>query len=254
VGKFTTTLDKLDKIGKEGVIKELNNLGVDNSQCERLLELIIKTKLSSENLDNIGDLFNQNPIALEALQDLTDLIQFLGDSTFDIQVELDLSLARGLDYYTGCIFEVIVPDSGIGSVSGGGRYDNLTEIFGLKNVSGVGISFGVDRLFEVLESHNLWPTTQSTNPAILICHFDKESQLYGVKIANELRGKGHTVMVYPENKRINKQLDYANTKGLKYAIVIGQDELLNSSMTVKDLASGTQHTLSLEDSLTLFES
>lgn len=254
VGKFTTTLDKLDKIGKEGVIKELNDLGVDNSQCERLFELIIQAKLSSKNLVDIGDLFNQNPIALEALQDLTDLIQFLGDSTLEIQVELDLSLARGLDYYTGCIFEVIVPDSGIGSVSGGGRYDNLTEIFGLKNVSGVGISFGVDRLFEVLESNNLWPKAQSTNPAILICHFDKESQLYGVKIANELRSKGHTVLVYPENKRINKQLDYANTKGLKYAIVIGHDELLNSTMTVKDLATGTQHTLSLEDSLTLFES
>ena len=163
-------------------------------------------------------------------------------------------MARGLDYYTGCIFEAIIPDSGIGSVSGGGRYDNLTHIFGLKDVSGVGISFGVDRLYEILETQNLWTDQKSANQSVLVCHFDSESQRYGIGVAQKLRQAGISTLVYPDKKRINKQLDFANNKEFSHAIVIGQDEMESAVLTMKNLSSGDQTKQGLEDCISILKS
>ncbi|MDG1046765.1 MAG: His/Gly/Thr/Pro-type tRNA ligase C-terminal domain-containing protein, partial [Bacteroidia bacterium] len=183
-----------------------------------------------------------------------ELVSYLGDAPLNIQLELDLSLARGLDYYTGCIFEAIIPESGIGSISGGGRYDNLTDIFGLKDVSGVGISFGVDRIYEILESQNLWHSQKSDNQSILICHFDRETQVYGIGVAQKLRQEGISTLVYPDKKRINKQLDFANNKGFSHAIVIGQDEMESSILTLKDLVTGDQNKMSVGDCISHLKS
>jgi len=247
VSRFTSTLDKLDKIGKDGVINELINAGVSEIKCKQLFELITISDLNETILDKLTSSFNQNALAMAAIGDLRELVRFLGNSPRSIKLELDLSLARGLDYYTGCIFEAVIPDSGIGSVSGGGRYDNLTDIFGLKDVSGVGISFGVDRIYEILDSQNLWPNANANNQSVLICHFDQETQEFGVRVAQKLRQSEISVLVYPDKKRINKQLDFANSKSFSHAIVIGQDEMESGILTLKDLFSGDQIKLSIED-------
>ena len=247
VSRFTSTLDKLDKIGKDGVINELINAGVSEIKCKQLFELITISDLNETILDKLTSSFNQNALAMAAIGDLRELVRFLGNSPRSIKLELDLSLARGLDYYTGCIFEAVIPDSRIGSVSGGGRYDNLTDIFGLKDVSGVGISFGVDRIYEILDSQNLWPNANSNNQSVLICHFDQETQEFGVRVAQKLRQSDISVLVYPDKKRINKQLDFANNKSFSHAIVIGQDEMESGILTLKDLFSGDQVKLSIKD-------
>ncbi len=254
VARFTSTLDKLDKVGKDGVIKELMDAGVEKAKCFQLFELITVSDLNADMLDQLASSFNSNTLAMDAIEDLRKLIGFLGDSPLTIKLELDLSLARGLDYYTGCIFEAIIPDSDIGSVSGGGRYDNLTDIFGLKDVSGVGISFGVDRLYEILETQNLWPSDKSANQSVLICHFDLESQRYGIGVAQQLRKAGISTLVYPDKKRINKQLDFANNKEFSHAIVIGQDEMESAVLTMKNLSSGDQTKQGVEDCISILKS
>ena len=247
VSRFTSTLDKLDKIGKDGVIIELINAGVSEIKCKKLFELITISDLNETILDKLTSSFNHNALAMSAIGDLRELYRFLGNSSRSIKLELDLSLARGLDYYTGCIFEAVIPESGIGSISGGGRYDNLTDIFGLKDVSGVGISFGVDRIYEILDSQNLWPNVNSHNQSVLICHFDQETQEFGVRLAQKLRQSEISVLVFPDKKRINKQLDFANNKSFSHAIVIGQDEMKSGILTLKELFSGDQMKLSIED-------
>ncbi len=247
VSRFTSTLDKLDKIGKDGVIIELINAGVSEIKCKKLFELITISDFNETILDKLTSSFNHNALAMSAIGDLRKLVRFLGNLSRSIKLELDLSLARGLDYYTGCIFEAVIPESGIGSISGGGRYDNLTDIFGLKDVSGVGISFGVDRIYEILDSQNLWPNVNSHNQSVLICHFDQETQEFGVRLAQKLRQSEISVLVFPDKKRINKQLDFANNKSFSHAIVIGQDEMESGILTLKDLFSGDQMKLSIED-------
>ncbi|PCJ66412.1 MAG: histidine--tRNA ligase [Bacteroidetes bacterium] len=249
VGRFTSTLDKLDKIGEDGVIRELTSLGVEEDKCRKLFTIIDNAELNYTNLETFAKAFNNNAIAQKAIDDLTSVLDYLGDSKLSIKVELDLSLARGLDYYTGCIFEAIVPDSGIGSVSGGGRYDDLTGVFGLKDVSGVGISFGIDRIYEILEAQDLWPDNLHINESVLICHFDHKTQIYGNTVSRQLRDAGISTIVYPDTKRINKQFDFANKIGVKYALVCGEDEMNNGTVSLKNLEDGTQIILSLQDTI-----
>ena len=254
VARFTSTLDKLDKIGEEGVIKELQNLGVDADKCAKLFSIIGQSELTEANLQNFAVAFNNNELALKAVSDLSEILSYLKGQNINIRIELDLSLARGLDYYTGCIFEAIVPESGMGSVSGGGRYDDLTGVFGLKDVSGVGISFGVDRIYEILEAADLWPTDLYTNNTVLLCHFDEECQKYAVGVAQKLRTAGIGAMVFPDSKRINKQFDFANKAGIKHAIVIGDNEMKTGELSLKNLVEGNQQNVSLETAIEILTS
>jgi histidyl-tRNA synthetase len=240
VSRFTSTLDKLDKIGEEGVMKELVSYGLDEAKCKQMFSIIGNAELNKANLETFATAFNNNDIAQKAIDDLSMLLSFLEGYHLNIRVELDLSLARGLDYYTGCIFEAIVPDSGIGSVSGGGRYDDLTGVFGLKDVSGVGISFGVDRIYEILEAQNGWLENLSDNASVLLCHFDVATQMYATKVARTLRDKGLSAMVYPDQKRIKKQFDFANKIGVKFVVIVGEDEMKTGKLTVKNLEKGEQ--------------
>ena len=253
VARFTSTLDKLDKIGTDGVSKELQNLGVDENQISKLFTIIGQSELTEANLQQFATAFNNNDFALKAVADLSEILSYLKGQKLNIRVELDLSLARGLDYYTGCIFEAVVPESGIGSVSGGGRYDDLTGVFGLNDVSGVGISFGVDRIYEILEANELWPNNLHTNNTVLLCHFDEESQKYAVGIAQKLRLEGISAMVFPDTKRINKQFDFANKAGIKYAIVIGDNEMKTGELSLKNLVEGNQQNVSFTEAIQLLK-
>ena len=247
VTKFTSTLDKFDKIGKSGVIDELQKLGVDASKSESLFKFINQVELSQSSLDQLAEVFNQNTHALGAIDDLGSILKYIANKKLNIKIQLDLSLARGLDYYTGCIFEAIIPDSGIGSVSGGGRYDDLTSVFGLKDVSGVGISFGIDRIYDVLESGNMFSEEVEDQLDVLLCHFDEKAQQYAFDIANELRSAAISCMVFPDNKNIKKQFNYADKIGVKYCITIGDDEMASGSLSIKNMKAGSNTKLSLEE-------
>jgi histidyl-tRNA synthetase len=184
--QFTTTLDKLDKIGENGVMNELNKQGLSDEQTRKLFTYIFSKPLNLTTIEQLRGLFEGDK-ASKALNELEELCMNLSSLNFEISVQLDTSLARGLDYYTGCIFEAVVPNSGIGSISGGGRYDDLTGVFGLKDMSGVGISFGIDRIYEILEARNAWPAETTHQEGVLLCHFSDENRLHAQKIADQLR-------------------------------------------------------------------
>jgi histidyl-tRNA synthetase len=163
-------------------------------------------------------------------------------------VEFDIALARGLSYYTGCIFEVKVNNVKIGSVSGGGRYDNLTQAFGDKeNLSGVGFSFGVDRLYDVMEELKLFSATAQVSSKVLICHLDPQSMRYGLGVVSKLRNASIASEIYPDVSKLKKQLDFANKKGIRYAIIIGPDEISSGMLALKDMHEGKQDTLVIEE-------
>ena len=159
----------------------------------------------------------------------------------------DIALARGLSYYTGCIFEVKINNVSIGSVSGGGRYDNLTGNFGLPDVSGVGISFGVDRLYDAMEELKLFPKEAQISSTVMVAHLDEETMRYGLKVAHELRQNGIATEIYPDQSKLKKQLDYANKKMIPFVIVIGPDEMNNGMLTIKNMEKGEQEKLLIDD-------
>jgi histidyl-tRNA synthetase len=219
---FTSTLDKLDKIGNKGIKQEFEKAGLNEMQTADILNLVETNPLNSASLHHIRKQFGASSLVESALSDLNEIRTFIADRKLSISVEIDLSLARGLDYYTGCIFEVVVPESGIGSISGGGRYDDLTGVFGLKNVSGVGISFGIDRIYEILSNSDSPLFTEDHSDMILLCHFDEPSRQYVFNIAADLRDKGFNAFVYPDLKKLQKQLDYANKKRVKWVLIAGE--------------------------------
>jgi histidyl-tRNA synthetase len=236
--QFTIILDKFDKIGLEGITKELQQYDVSGSQVESLANFLQPSSFNAENLNQIIQQLKPSQALQVAENDLKSLLEYIGKPSIDIV--LDLSLARGLEYYTGCIFEAIVPNSGMGSISGGGRYDNLTEVFGLKDMSGVGISFGIDRIYEILESRESLPSKKYQQPTLLFCHFDEKTQKAAMHFAKQLREEGVACFVYPDHKKLNKQLDFANKSGVDYVVIIGEQEIESKVFKLKNMASGAQ--------------
>lgn len=192
--------------------------------------------------------FDASETGKKGLRDLQEVLNYLayyGET--DEHVEFDIALARGLSYYTGCIFEVKINNVSIGSVSGGGRYDNLTKAFGDKsNLSGVGFSFGVDRLFDAMEELAIFPQEAQLSSKVLICHFDEASLVYGVGVLAKLRSAGIASEIYPQHAKINKQLDFGNKKRVPYVIVIGSDEVASGSLTLKNMVTGDQQKLTID--------
>lgn len=235
-------IDKRDKIGDDKVKEELTAAGFSEQSVAELFALISVKGSTINKLSYLASKFSGTSAGhhgLRDLQEVLNLLQSFGET--DEHLEFDVSLARGLSYYTGCIFEVKVHNTGLGSVSGGGRYDNLTASFGDKdNLSGVGFSFGVDRLYDALEALDLFPKEAQISSKVLICHFDEASQLYGLKVLAILRAAGIAAETYPEHAKIKKQLDYANRKKIGYTIVIGSEEMGSGLLAFKDLASGIQ--------------
>lgn len=246
-------IDKLDKISREDVFKELYLKGFSESAVKKLQPLLELKGSNSEKLNQITTFLQGSTLGLQGISEIREIFTYYKNftgNTPDEFVEVDFTLARGLGYYTGAILEVKALNVSIGSISGGGRYDNLTGVFGQPNLSGVGISFGIDRIYDVMDELNLFSSLPVEATKVLVCHFDGESLAEGQKITYLLRQNGIYSEVYPETAKIKKQLSYADGKKIPYAIIIGSDEIINQRYTLKNLITGTQEALALEDIIT----
>jgi histidyl-tRNA synthetase len=241
-------IDKLDKIGEEKVKDELRLKGFSEESLTSLFEVVNVKGSTMNKLALLTARFDTSETGMKGLRDLQEVINYLnyyGET--DEHVEFDVALARGLSYYTGCIFEVKINNVAIGSVSGGGRYDNLTKAFGDKtNLSGVGFSFGVDRLFDAMEELALFPEEAQVSSRVLICHFDEASLIHGLGVLANLRSAGIQSEIYPDHAKIKKQLDFGNKKRVSFVIVIGSDEVANGVLTIKNMATGEQKKLTVD--------
>jgi len=241
-------IDKLDKIGEEKVKEELGTKGFSQKNLELLFELLHAKGSTRDKLEFLKQKFRNNAPGNKGIQDLEQVFHLLkGLGSDEGHVEFDIPLARGLSYYTGCIFEVKINGVSIGSVSGGGRYDNLTQAFGDKeNLSGVGISFGVERIFDAMEELKLFPKKTKISSKSMVCHFDQPSFVFGLGVLTSLRAAGIASEIYPDVTKIKKQLDYANKKQIPYVLVIGSEEISSGLIAFKDLETGEQEKLYLD--------
>jgi histidyl-tRNA synthetase len=241
-------IDKLDKIGEAKVKEELITQGFNEASLETVFKILNFKGTTEEKITFLLSQFSNSDTGKKGVNDLQEVFSLLKNyGASDDHVEFDIALARGLSYYTGCIFEVKINNVAIGSVSGGGRYDNLTGGFGLPDVSGVGISFGVDRLYDAMEELNLFPQEAQISSKVLICHFDEESKIYGLKLLQSLRANGIASEIYPDKVKIQKQLEYANKKMIPYTIVIGSDEVKSGLLAFKNMKTGEQEKLEKEN-------
>lgn len=243
---ITVAIDKLDKIGYDNVVKELvETKGFSQEEIDKLSPVL---KLSGSNEDKLQQLKNilSGEIAEKGIEETEYVLSRCKDLGIE-NLELDLTLARGLNYYTGAIVEVKAKDVQIGSICGGGRYDNLTGIFGKSGLSGVGISFGADRIYDCLEQLNLYPAELSSQTDVLFINFGESESLFAQKIARELRCKGVKTEVYPDNAKLKKQMNYANDKQIKFVILAGEEEIKQNKVTLKNMQSGEQSMLSVEE-------
>jgi histidyl-tRNA synthetase len=238
---MTMAIDKLDKIGEEGVRKEMGerNIGVD---AQNLIFNLLHTK----DLAQLKQQFAEGSEAATSVKEMEQVFQYLDGLSLKNTVEFDITLARGLGYYTGCIFEVAGVAADMGSLGGGGRYDNLTGVFGWPDVPGIGISFGAERIYDVLEAKGLFPTNVQAGPLIVLAAFDEASHLYAFRCVTQLRQAGIAADLYPDPGKIKKQLKYASDIGCQFVGIIGDSEVLNNTVMVKDLVSGEQEEMGIE--------
>lgn len=247
---FTVALDKLDKIGKEGVVKELLERGIVQESIDKLDFLFEQTDDALENLLQLKEKFAGNEIGLKGVEELEFVLTQSLNLGVDAQnLVFNITLARGLEYYTGAIFEVKADEVAMGSIGGGGRYDNLTEVFGVKNIPGIGISFGLDRIYLVMEELNAFPEEASSQIEYLFANFGGEETTEALKLIMQLRAKGISAELYPESTKLNKQFTYAEKKGIKNLVFLGEEEIKTHTVTFKNLEAGEQKTVSVEEFL-----
>ncbi|MDB5005679.1 MAG: histidine--tRNA ligase [Mucilaginibacter sp.] len=238
---LTVAIDKLDKIGLDGVIKELLEKGFSVEDIEKIKPVILLEGSNAIKLENLRNALAGSEIGLEGCSEIEIVFDYLNN--FKLQtaiVELDITLARGLNYYTGAIFEVKTNEVAMGSIGGGGRYDDLTGMFGLKGLTGVGISFGADRIYDVMDELNLFPAVSNESTQLLICCFDKDGERFALPILQELRSQEVNIELYPAGAKIKKQLDYANGKNIPYVVIIGSEEIESGLLTIKNMKTGEQ--------------
>ena len=238
---MTVAIDKLDKIGAEGVRKEMEAKGIPSEavdQIERMLQV--------SDLATLKPLMAASETGLQGIAELENFHQYFDSYSASNKVTFDITLARGLSYYTGCIFEVKALGVQVGSIGGGGRYDDLTGVFGLKNVSGVGVSFGADRIYLVMEELGLFPAQSAAALQVLFIAFDKACHLHAFQCLNQLRAAGINAELYPEPAKLKKQMKYANTRKVPYTILVGETERLGGLLTLKNMESGEQQSLPLD--------
>jgi histidyl-tRNA synthetase len=245
--QLCVAIDKLDKIGLEGVIKELKENDFSDDHISKLLPIINLSGSTPDKLSKLKDLYATNPTLSLGIREVEQILTCLdGFKSTDNNLELDLTLARGLSYYTGAIFEVKTNETEMGSICGGGRYDNLTGVFGLPDTSGVGISFGVDRIYDVLETLNRFPDSGLNSTKVLVCGFDEACLQYGLGILSSLRKSSINSEIYPDAAKMKKQMSYADSKKIPYAIIIGSEEMQSGTLTLKDMLKGEQVRLTSE--------
>ena len=244
---ITVAIDKLDKIGVESVNAELEERGLSTKAVQALQPILNLSGSTSDKLTALKDILAQSEIGLKGVEELETLFGLIKHAGVQLNIELDLCLARGLNYYTGAIFEVKALDAQIGSITGGGRYDNLTGIFGLPNVSGVGISFGADRIYDVLTELNLFPKELQSTTQVLFAAFGAEELRYALTWAKDLRAQGIAVEVYPEPAKMKKQMGYADAKQIHFVAIVGGDEMAQNKVMLKNMSSGEQKLVSLNE-------
>jgi len=245
-------IDKLDKIGTEKVIEELKTKNFSDASIEILMPVLNATGTNNEKLAFLSSFLKDSSIGKIGIEELKSVFSYTEQlGLIDHHIELDLTLARGLSYYTGAIFEVKALDVKIGSISGGGRYDNLTELFGMPDVSGVGISFGIDRIYDVLEELNLFPENTEVSTKLLFCHFDEETKIYCLPTLHLLREKGINCEIYPDTAKMKKQMEYADRKKVSFVAIAGSEEMNTGSFTLKNMLNGEQQRCSIDEIIKL---
>ena len=254
---ITVAIDKIDKIGLQAVKEELSERGIDSDGIAILEPILQMQGTNREKLAAIRTVLagssttsgcsTASEVGLKGVDELEELFNYIESASIKQKVEIDLSLARGLNYYTGAIFEVKALDFQIGSICGGGRYDNLTGIFGLPNISGVGISFGADRIYDVLKGLDKFPKDAIEGTKLLFSNMGSAETAYALPIAAQLRSQGISCEIYPDNTKLKKQFDYATKKGIRYFAIIGEDEIKAGEVTLKDLTTGTQQRVPKEE-------
>lgn len=245
---ITVAIDKIDKIGLEKVNEELAERGLDAAAIEALTPILTLSGSTAERLDRLTEILANSEIGLKGVQELRfilDTVSTLGLK--DADIELDVSLARGLNYYTGAIIEVKARDVEIGSITGGGRYDNLTGIFGLPGVSGVGISFGADRIYDVLNTLGLYPDGLESATKVLFANFGGAEELTSLKALAQVRAAGIAAEIYPEAAKMKKQMKYADDLHIPYVVIIGSDEAARGEATLRNMTDGSQTTVAIAD-------
>ncbi len=245
---FTVALDKLDKIGAEGVAKEMLEKGISAAAIEKVRPLFDFNGNNSEKLEKLSQLLADSEEGRKGIEELSFIVNQA--STLGLEsatITIDVTLARGLNYYTGAIFEVAAPEGvSMGSIGGGGRYDDLTGIFGLKNTSGVGISFGLDRIYLVLEELGLFDSNTVPKPKVVFINFGEQEAIYSMKAIMALRNKGIPSELYPDAAKMKKQMTYVNKRSIAYAVLVGSKEMEEGVYTLKNMEDGTQESLSME--------
>ena len=244
---ITVAIDKMEKIGLEKVTDELSGKGVSEESIRRLKPILLLDGNTNEKLDKLTTILSDSETGLKGVAELRKLFGYIESFGLSEMAELDLTLARGLNYYTGAIFEVKAIDVNIGSICGGGRYDDLTGIFGMPGVSGVGISFGAERIYDVLDHLDLFPSESMESPRALFVNFGSVEEAYILPMLNTLRKKGINVEIYPDADKMKKQFIYANRKNIPYVVLVGEAEISANMFTMKDMVSGDQKMVSVEE-------
>lgn len=244
---ITVAIDKIDKIGIENVNAELLEKGISQDAVNQLQPLLTLSGTNEEKLESLSKLLASSEIGQKGIEELRYVISNTDEVGIDATLELDVSLARGLNYYTGTIIEVKANDVQIGSITGGGRYDNLTGVFGLEGVSGVGISFGADRIFDVLNQLNLYPAEAQNTTKVIFVNFGENEAKASLKHIKALRAKGISCELYPENAKMKKQMGYANDNKIPYVAIVGETELANNTITVKCMSTGEQRQMTIDE-------
>ena len=250
---ITVALDKMDKIGSAGVITELESKGLSQDAIDRISPLFSLKGTPEEQLDLMEKYLSNSVVGLKGIDELRYVFETIAAiGVQEAKIEFDVTLARGLNYYTGAIFEVKVDNVNMGSICGGGRYDDLTATFGLSGVSGVGISFGADRIYDVLEELNLFPKNVSLSLSVLFVNLGQKESLVSMQLAKELRSNGIDCEVYPSAVKLQKQLKYANDRGCIWVVIIGEEELQNQQLSLKNMESGEQHKFAITNFISEF--
>ncbi len=244
---ITVAIDKLDKIGLEKVNEELASKGLSSTAIETIQPIIQLSGTTQEKLAQLKEVLSSSEVGLKGIEELETVFTYLDHLKLELEVELDLTLARGLNYYTGAIFEVKAKDVAIGSITGGGRYDDLTGIFGLKDVSGVGISFGADRIYDVMNQLDSFPKKDGVRTQVLFVNFGDEDELYAIHALKNVRAAGINAEVYPDNGKMKKQMTYANKKQIPFVVLCGEQERKDGVFTLKNMESGEQSMVTLEE-------
>ena len=246
---ITVAIDKLEKIGLENVNEELRSDGISDEAIKKLQPIISLTGTNDEKLSIIRDVLKDSETGLKGVEEIQFILDSLKATGLNNAIELDLTLARGLNYYTGAIFEVKALDTPMGSITGGGRYDNLTGIFGMPGLSGVGISFGADRIYDILNTLDLYPKEAVSTTQLLFINFGEKETAYCLPIAKAVRKAGIRTEVFPDNVKMKKQLSYANAKHIAFVALAGDDEIAQNKITLKNMLTGEQKVVSPEDIL-----